>query len=202
MCFGVTSDYNEHTCLCLLRSLCLPPLNVPRDYWSEYFQAWVHLTTSVRIPWCKKKKIDRRRDSVSRTDEKSSHSFKFRLTLYDRIHTHNRTLSELIISIALISRGSASVFRDNRTCELARHYLARLVDLQKEKEQNFVHARDRTNSPRTLSYKLLCWIAIIWEGPLGACHVVIHIATLNESRHVLYHVDLIIIPPYLSLPLL
>lgn len=26
--FGVTNDHNEHTCLCLLRSLCLPPPNV------------------------------------------------------------------------------------------------------------------------------------------------------------------------------
>lgn len=52
MCFRVTSDHNEHMPVPASLSLS-PSAKCTRDV-KRAFRAWIHLTTSVRIPWCKR----------------------------------------------------------------------------------------------------------------------------------------------------
>lgn len=145
MCFGVTSDYNEHTCLCLLRSLCLPPSNVHAITEASTSEHEFILLPAYEFPDVKKNisiVIEIAHLERMKNCRIPSRSFKFRLTLYDRVHTQSRTLSELIISIARVSRGSVSVFRDNRTCVYSLVTIRRASSICKKRRNKILYTRE------------------------------------------------------------
>lgn len=144
MCFGVTSDYNEHTCLCLLRSLCLPPSNVHAIIEASNSEYEFILLPAYEFPDVTNKKKPIVIELVHLEWMKNRCiplcSFKFRLTLYTDSHTytHNCTLSELIISIARVSYEEVwAVFEIIEHHAYTRSSLFSAPRLQREKEIKF-----------------------------------------------------------------
>jgi len=89
MCFGVTSDHNEHTCLCLLRSLCLPPPSV-RAMWNERFEceftpcySLMYEFPDIRGSFCLAHRIDVGSSRYIRS---------FRLSNQVQLYTRNHTI--------------------------------------------------------------------------------------------------------------
>lgn len=149
MCFGVTSDHNEHTCLCLLRSLFVSLRQIVRVMLKRISSVnpdlLSHLVaTGVRTLWCRGTIIlEKRIVTIHSRFDALLHLVQLCtiVYIYTHIYIHNHTLSELIISIARpLARNG---------CRLTERYIllslvtasCRFAEREREREQNFLHAR-------------------------------------------------------------